>query len=128
MGGAVSITHLFVYGTLRPGDVRWHLLEPFVVDDGWIDSVDGQLYDTGVGYPAALFDRPDSSTIHGRTYALLESSIVRGLEVLDLEEQSVTGGFHRVPVITATDVRAWAYQYAGGLDLTEIPSGDWLNR
>ena len=24
--------HVFVYGTLRPGDVRWHFLEPFVVE------------------------------------------------------------------------------------------------
>ena len=29
----VTITHLFVYGTLRPGDVRWPLLEPFLLPD-----------------------------------------------------------------------------------------------
>ena len=128
MGERMSITHLFVYGTLRPGDVRWHFLEPFVVDEGWVDAVPGQVFDTGVGYPAALFDDPNGLVIHGRTYALLELSIDRCLDVLDREEQSVTGGFHRVPVATASGRAAWAYQYAEGLDLTEIPSGDWLSR
>lgn len=127
MGDPASITHLFVYGTLRPGDVRWHFLEPFVVDEGWIDSTAGQVFDTGAGYPAALFDDPGDSIIHGRSYALLESSIERCLDVLDREEQSVAGGFHRVPVITTTGTTAWAYQYRGGLDLVAIPSGDWLH-
>ncbi len=50
------VTTLFVYGTLQPGAVRWHYLEPFVADAGTPDSVDGQLFDTGCGYPAAVFD------------------------------------------------------------------------
>ena len=48
-------THLFVYGTLRPGEVRWHHLQPYVVDDGVDDTAAGHLFDTGLGYPAALF-------------------------------------------------------------------------
>ena len=52
------IDHVFVYGTLRPGDVRWSFLEPFVTDDGAADSVVGSLFDTGEDYPAATFD-PD---------------------------------------------------------------------
>src|SRR6185295_7476071 len=63
-----GIAHLFVYGTLRPGDVRWPLLAPYVADDGVPDSVDGRVYDTGRGYPAAVFD--ESGTIVGRTYTL----------------------------------------------------------
>lgn len=128
MSGSSSTTHLFVYGTLRPGDVRWHLLEPFVVDEGWSDAADGRVFDTGVGYPAACFDEPNGSVVRGHTYALLESAIVRCLDILDREEQSVTGGFHRVRITTASGTAAWAYQYAGGLDLTPITSGDWLNR
>jgi gamma-glutamylcyclotransferase (GGCT)/AIG2-like uncharacterized protein YtfP len=41
------IRHVFVYGTLRPGDVRWHVLVPVVVDGGMADSGDGSLFDTG---------------------------------------------------------------------------------
>jgi len=33
------ITHLFVYGTLRPGQQRWPFLAPFVVDEGVETSV-----------------------------------------------------------------------------------------
>jgi len=134
--------HLFVYGTLRPGDVRWHFLEPFVVDGGWDDTVAGSVFDTGLGYPAAVFDRTDGEsgdvgavarsgsvgTIHGRTYALLESSRQRCLDVLDDVEGVVDGEYRRVAITTGTGARAWAYSYGSGLDLTLIESGDWLCR
>ena len=118
------IRHIFVYGTLRPGDVRWHILEPFVLDDGWSDSVDGQLYDTGLDYPAAVFEH--EATIHGHTFALLEASTSRALEVLDEVEGTVDGDYSRVVVRTGRGVDAWAYACGDGLDLTPIPSGDWF--
>ena len=66
---ADPVAHLFVYGTLRPGEVRWRFLEPFVVDEGVADAAIGQLFDTGLGYPAATFAAGDESgTIHGRTF------------------------------------------------------------
>ena len=40
------INHVFVYGTLRPGDVRWSFLEPFVTDGGIADSVVGKTTST----------------------------------------------------------------------------------
>lgn len=123
---ADSPEHLFVYGTLRPGDVRWHLLEPFVVDDGHPDTVPGTVHDTGLGYPAAVFDA--HATIRGRTYRLATDRIDEALRVLDAEESSVPGGYTRVEVVTGAGVRAWAYEYGGGLDLTEIVGGDWLTR
>ena len=129
-----TLSHLFVYGTLRPGDVRWHLLQPFVVDEGWADTATGSVYDTGRDYPAAIFDAAGaaesatSGTIHGRTYSLLESSIDRCLEVLDHEEGTVGGAYKRVAVTTGCDVRAWAYAYGTGLELTLIESGDWFAR
>ena len=48
-------SHLFVYGTLRPGEVRWRHLAPFVVGDGIDTTVAGDVYDTGLDYPAAKF-------------------------------------------------------------------------
>jgi gamma-glutamylcyclotransferase (GGCT)/AIG2-like uncharacterized protein YtfP len=118
------IRHLFVYGTLRPGDVRWHFLSPFVVDDGWGDTVAGQLFDTGLDYPAAVFN--DAGTIHGHTFALLETSLVRALEVLDEVEGIVDGEYSRVIVRTGRGVDAWSYASGDGLELTLIPSGDWF--
>ena len=125
-GAGTSVRHLFVYGTLRPGHVRWSILRPFVVDDGFDDSVAGDLFDTGLDYPAARFG--SDGRIVGRTFGLLAESVDRCLDVLDEVEGTVAGLYRRVSVTTDRGVRAWAYEYGGGLDLTPIPSGDWSAR
>jgi gamma-glutamylcyclotransferase (GGCT)/AIG2-like uncharacterized protein YtfP len=119
-----DIRHVFVYGTLRPGDVRWHFLEPFVVDDGVTDTVAGELFDTGLDYPAAVFN--EQGTICGHTFALLDASIDRAIELLDEIEGIVDGEYRRVVVRTGRGVTAWAYASGDGLTLTPIPSGDWF--
>jgi gamma-glutamylcyclotransferase (GGCT)/AIG2-like uncharacterized protein YtfP len=124
------IRHLFVYGTLRPGDVRWHFIEPFVVGEGALDTVAGELFDTGQDYPAAVFaltgDEPARGTIHGHTFELAVATIEHCLEVLDEEEDTVAGLYRRVEIRTGLGLTAWAYEYGTGLDLTPIPSGDWM--
>jgi gamma-glutamylcyclotransferase (GGCT)/AIG2-like uncharacterized protein YtfP len=116
--------YVFVYGTLRPRDVRWHHLAPFTVDDGIPDSVEGQLFDTGLDYPAAVFGVP--GTIRGQSFALLDASIDDALAVLDEVEDVVGGEYRRVLVRTGCGLDAWAYVYGAGLELTPIPSGDWF--
>ena len=118
------IRHVFVYGTLRPGDVRWHHLAPFVVDDGMADSVPGRLFDTGLDYPAALFG--PNGTVIGHTCALLAASVEQALAVLDDIEGVVEGEYSRVTVRTELGIDAWAYTSGTGLTLTPIPSGDWF--
>jgi len=120
------LTHLFVYGTLRPGDVRWPMLEPWVVGVGFDDAVPGSLFDTGLGYPAAIFGGRD--VVLGRTYELQPSTLTRALAVLDEEEATVLGLYRRVQVTTRVGRCAWAYEYGTGLELTHIPSGDWCHR
>ncbi|MEO6652744.1 MAG: gamma-glutamylcyclotransferase family protein [Ilumatobacteraceae bacterium] len=118
--------HLFVYGTLRPGDVRWSMLEPFVDDDGVDDSAVGAVFDTGLDYPAAMFG--GSGRIAGRTYVLRADTVDEALRVLDIEEETVAGRYRRIEITTGSGVTAWAYQYGDGLDLTPIESGDWFTR
>jgi gamma-glutamylcyclotransferase (GGCT)/AIG2-like uncharacterized protein YtfP len=118
--------HLFVYGTLRPGDVRWPLLEPFVTGSGVTDTASGRLYDTGLDYPAAVFG--GEGTVIGRTYRLRTDRLDEALAVLDEEEDTVLGLYRRIDVVTGGGVRAWAYQYGDGLELTPIESGDWFLR
>lgn len=124
------ISHVFVYGTLRPGDVRWRFLEPFVVDQGWDDSIAGRLFDTGLDYPAALLDEraEPGGTILGHTYALLEASLDRCLKVLDAEEDTVGGRYRRIVTTTKRGTRAYVYEYGDGLDLVPIDTGDWFTR
>lgn len=118
---------VFVYGTLLPGDVRWHHLAPFVDGDGTPDSVTGRLFDTGQGYPAAIFDAraEPGGTIHGHTFTLSAHTSDTCLDVLDEVEGVVGGLYTRVSVTTRRGDTAWAYEYGHGLDLVEIESGDW---
>ena len=118
------ITHLFVYGTLRPGQQRWPFLAPFVIDEGQDDSVNGTLYDTGLGYPAARFD--GLGNIHGRTYPLRIDRLTEALELLDRVEGAVEHLFNRVAITTSSGRQAWAYQHSGDATFPEITSGDWL--
>jgi len=118
------ITHLFVYGTLRPGQQRWPFLEPLVMDEGHDESVVGTLYDTGHGYPAAKFDRP--GTIFGRVYPLNLDRIDEGLKLLDEVEGAVIDLFRRVAITTSTGLQAWAYEYCGETAFPVIASGSWL--
>lgn len=118
--------HLFVYGTLRPGDVRWPILQPFVDDEGVDDSVAGAVFDTGLDYPAAVFGGDGHVT--GRTYRLRTDTLDECLRVLDVEEDTVAGLYRRIGITTSLGVSAWAYEYGDGLDLTPIDSGDWFTR
>jgi gamma-glutamylcyclotransferase (GGCT)/AIG2-like uncharacterized protein YtfP len=118
------ITHLFVYGTLRPGQERWQHLAPFVVDEGRDDFVTGVLYNTGNGYPAARFI--DRGSIHGRVYALNRDRLDECLQLLDDVESAVLDLFGRVAVTTSAGLEVWAYEYGGQLQFPEIASGNWL--
>ncbi|MFZ9628310.1 MAG: gamma-glutamylcyclotransferase family protein [Ilumatobacteraceae bacterium] len=129
--------HLFVYGTLRPGEVRWHHLEPFVVGDGTDTTVGGELYDTGLEYPAAIFrqsganacDAAGSALIRGRTYELALDRLARALEHLDAVEGAVRGLYRRVVVHTAEGRAAWAYECGDERLLARrLETGDWLDR
>jgi gamma-glutamylcyclotransferase (GGCT)/AIG2-like uncharacterized protein YtfP len=117
------IRHVFVYGTLRRGDVRWHFLQPFVAG-GTTDTVDGIIFDTGFDYPGAVFGEP--GTIHGETFELRDDTVDQALAVLDEVEGVVDGDYARVEVTTGRGYRAWAYAYGGGDGITPIESGDWL--
>ena len=128
-------THLFVYGTLRPGEVRWLHLEPYVLgegidtgnDSGIDTTVAGELYDTGLHYPAAMFGGDDR--ICGRVYPLAPERIDQALTHLDEVEGAVRGLYHRVEVATASGHHAWAYQCGDpALLVRRILGGDWLQR
>ena len=117
-----------MYGTLLPGEVRWQYLEPFVVGEGEPALVRGVLSDTGAGYPAASFAPDCATTIVGRVFELRGESADEALTRLDEIEGAVAGLYRRVQVTTEAGVDAWAYEYGGGLELTTIDGGSWLDR
>ena len=124
---AHGISHLFVYGTLRPGEVRWQHLAPFVEGAGIHTSVAGQLYDTGLSYPAAVFG--GLGRIVGRVYTLVAERLDAALAHLDEVEGAVRGLYTRVAVLTESGHTAWAYQCGEpALLVHRIECGDWQQR
>jgi gamma-glutamylcyclotransferase (GGCT)/AIG2-like uncharacterized protein YtfP len=122
----LEVDQVFCYGTLLPGQERWEFLAPFVVAHE-PDQIAGRLYDTGLGYPAAFFDRV--GVIHGVRFRLDPARLSEALSLLDEIEGAVEGLYHRVAVVTATGVQVYAYQYGGeGVGLTNLPDGNWLAR
>lgn len=128
------IAHVFAYGTLLPGQARWYALEPYVHGTGEPDEAFGELYDTGRGYPAAVFVdvslvdvSPEAGRIEGRTFELQQDHLDRALQHLDDVEGAVGGLYRRIEIRTVNGVHAWAYQYGGGLQLSPIESGSWID-
>ncbi len=121
-----DLNEIFCYGTLLPGEERWQFLAPFVLAYE-PDQVSGRIYDTGLGYPAALFDRV--GIIHGFRFRLDPAQLLVALSLLDEIEGAVEGLYHRVQVTTAMGAQVHAYQYGGTPEgLVDIPEGNWLTR
>lgn len=155
MTGTSAPAAVFVYGTLLPGHVRWHLVEPFVAA-ARPGRVPGRLFDTGHRYPAALFSTGPSSTgpssagpsstgpssadpssdgpgppagdVHGAVLLLRPERAAAALEVLDLVEG---GEYDRIEVAAIDDAsgeitRCWTYEWTAPLErLVHLPSGRW---
>lgn len=101
---------LFSYGTSMPGMSRYDAISSYVVRTAR-DSVQGTLYDSGLGYPLARFGGD------GRTNGVLLWLDPATAQAALTEMTRVEGGlFHPVQVRTASGVTAHAYQWIGSTD------------
>ena len=99
---------VFVYGTLMPGRLRWPLIE--LQATGYRDAaVRGRLFDTGLGWPAAVFDAAATTTVPGVLVELRTEWFGDMLAELDLVEGVDTGHYERVLVTTTDGDAAWAW-------------------
>ncbi|WP_224861786.1 gamma-glutamylcyclotransferase [[Mycobacterium] zoologicum] len=114
-------SHVFVYGTLMPGQCRWPTLAMWADGPPEPDSVDGELFDTGFGYPAAVVG--PSGRIPGFTVALSPQSLPEALAVLDGIEGTGHGLYQRISIVTEGGTPAWIYTWptsaAGFTRITE---------
>ena len=133
-GSGQPSTAVFVYGTLLPGHLRWHLVDPFVARSHPA-RVAGRLYDTGRRYPAARFAPHDGEpqdapmgVVHGALLRLRPERAEAALDVLDLVEGDEYArieieAVHETPPGTT---RCWTYEWiAGRARLVALPEGRW---
>ncbi len=93
---------VFVYGTLRPGDVAWPRISRYVAGEPVATALSGTLYDTGQGYPALLPGTEGS--VPGWTLTL--RSPTEALAALDAYEG---GDYRRARVVDADGRLCWTY-------------------
>ena len=110
---------VFVYGTFLPGHVRWPVLEPFAAS--WVPAVaQGALWDTGAGYPAALFGA--GGRIPGVVVRLISEAAAAAVGVLDAVEGE--GRLYRRVEVETSAGRAAAYEWLGSTDgFRSLPTG-----
>lgn len=103
------MTSVFVYGTLAPGECRYPVLAPYISDDPTPDEVEGRLYNTGYGFPAAVIES-GADVIPGFTMPLDEETVEQVRQTLDRIEGHPYL-FERITVTTAAGVEAWVYRW-----------------
>lgn len=107
---------MFVYGTLKPGQRRWPILAPFTSrpDAGVPGSAPGRLFDTGYGWPAAVFDRRAADRVPGVIVGLHPASTDEALAILDDVEGVGSGLFRRV-LVDVEGRPCWSYHWPGSI-------------
>ena len=119
------IDKIFVYGTLLRGEERSCYMLGCRLSE--ILEVPGRLYDTGRGYPAALFDDGSDRAVSGELYTMEDPS--SRIEELDRVEGTLSGLFRR-STIKYPNSEFYCYE-AGPLlnetatDENRIMSGNW---
>ncbi|MER3447848.1 MAG: hypothetical protein C4291_13920 [Candidatus Dadabacteria bacterium] len=120
-----EIFKLFVYGTLLQGEMGNCYLDGCKLIRS--AEIPGKLYDTGRGYPAALFDSNSKETVTGEIYAICGDADKK-LREIDKIEGTEIDLYKRKPIYN----RHHFYVYeTGGLlkryirTENRIPSGNW---
>lgn len=97
-----------MYGTLMPGHLRWPVLEPHAL--GWRPAAaEGHLYDTGEGWPAAVFV-PGPDLVRGWAVDLDPRVADVVVAHLDEVEGVARGLFRRIEVALLGGEPALAYE------------------
>jgi gamma-glutamylcyclotransferase (GGCT)/AIG2-like uncharacterized protein YtfP len=111
---------LFVYGTLAPGEPAWSRIARYVSEQREA-AVPGRLYDTGRGYPGAVFAAGDS-LVQGWCCTCTDLPFAE-LDAFEGDE------YRRITVRCRDGTNAIAYDWIAPLDgCTFITTGSWRTR
>jgi gamma-glutamylcyclotransferase (GGCT)/AIG2-like uncharacterized protein YtfP len=113
---------VFVYGTLLPGQPRWPPLAAYA--ESWLPAVArGTLWDTGLGYPAAVFS-PAGGEIPGVAVRMRPDDYERAIRHLDAVE--VEGVLYRRVEIPTSRGPAVTYEWLGETTGFRLLPAGWL--
>jgi gamma-glutamylcyclotransferase (GGCT)/AIG2-like uncharacterized protein YtfP len=115
---------VFVYGTLLPGEELWTVLAPFAHEV--CEAVaHGRLFDTGLGYPGAVFEE-SPSIVPGARVTVDRDQWPDLIEMLDeIEDEGRL--FHRRPVQTSAGP-AMSYEWMGETQILRLLPNGWRSR
>ncbi len=105
--------HVFVYGTLKPGQHRWPALAVFHAGERFAARAPGLLFDPGWGWPVAVFDPDRTEEVPGVVVEIRPGSVQEALGTLDDIEGVAAGLFRRI-LIDVDGQHCWAYHWPGG--------------
>ncbi|MGH7889472.1 MAG: gamma-glutamylcyclotransferase family protein [Thermodesulfobacteriota bacterium] len=91
-----EIKKLFVYGTLLQGEPRCNYLDNCKLIQ--IIDVPGTLYNSGRGYPAAIFEEDSDDTVRGELYSI-SANYEEKFSELD-ETEGIAAGFYQRKILT----------------------------
>jgi gamma-glutamylcyclotransferase (GGCT)/AIG2-like uncharacterized protein YtfP/cation transport regulator ChaC len=117
---------VFVYGTLRKGERNAGLLKNAhcIAEQCWTD---GEMYDTGYGYPA--IKKSLGSRVYGELYTVTEDELQRLDQLEGYAESGNNNLYERIEQTVCTDKGpVVAYMYVASqanLLNRKIPNGDW---
>lgn len=120
---------LFIYGTLRPGEYNYDMMEPVVVGTPSPGRARGCLFDTGVGYPVMALRRCDP---YCRTVGDIVEVNQRHWRWADILEMEVGAGYdiRRIDVDSrgkSVECLAFIWPYSTR-DMVPVPENDWKCR
>ncbi|MDM5317473.1 gamma-glutamylcyclotransferase family protein [Fictibacillus sp. b24] len=118
---------VFVYGTLRKGGSNDHFLNKAV----YIEEkcfAEGQLYDTGFGYPALVVE--SGKWVTGELYKVTSDDLKRLDRLEDFEENGTNNLYDRIIATIRTtvgEIEALLYiMKKKEKHFLPIPENDWL--
>jgi gamma-glutamylcyclotransferase (GGCT)/AIG2-like uncharacterized protein YtfP len=128
------VRSLFVYGTLRKGEERHHVLARRGVSPGETATVAGTLLDFG-DYPGLVVD-DRKPAVAGELYSVTDAdSLFAELDPIEtFHGFGVPGSLYRRAIVRAASPKgavtlAWTYVYDGSREgVRTIESGDWSRR
>jgi gamma-glutamylcyclotransferase (GGCT)/AIG2-like uncharacterized protein YtfP len=121
---------VFVYGTLRKGEkYSYYLNEAECLEENC--TIEGQLYDTGWGYPALLLEG-SKIPVKGELYRVTTEQLIELDKLEDYEENGTNNLYERITVKVTTEngeQEAIVYVMNSIKDhFNKIDGNDWILR